>query len=420
VKIPLRGGAGFLTVQIQIDFTPFWRALRDHPEKFILALGLLLRLWVYAQNRTYWMDEGTLSTNIVGVRPLDFSDHLKGDQLAPIGFLIVERAATWAFGSSRYVARLLPLVCGLAAPLIFWRLAARILSRSAALVALTLMAFSDDAVYYSSELKPYSLDLAAALALMTAVVDALGKPVSERRAVLMAVAVAAAPWFTFASAFVIAGCGAALLFACIQSGRRRDVAVWLAVGVVWLASFVAAYRASQNILNPATTMYVFWAFAFLPLGHWPPIGRDLARSAGILLEIFVNPLNLVGPIWPRIGVVFPIALVVAGTVSLARRSRSVCLMLLAPLALAMIASALKRYPLHGRLILELVPAFYVLVAEGTDVLRVLDGTHRQLAYKLLLAFLLAYPVFSACYEATGARPRYFNSHGDLHDNIFME
>ena len=43
--------------------------------------------------------------------------------------------------------------------------------------------------------------------------------------------------------------------------------------------------------------------------------------------------------------------------------------LVLPIALAMVASAMRRYPFHGRLILELVPAFFLLIAEGTERLR---------------------------------------------------
>ena len=81
------------------------------------------------------------------------------------------------------------------------------LPRRAALVALALFAFSDDLIYYSSEMKPYSVDLAVGLAISLAALDALGKPATTRSAVWLATLVAAAPWWSFASAFVVAGCG---------------------------------------------------------------------------------------------------------------------------------------------------------------------------------------------------------------------
>ena len=82
----------------------------------------------------------------------------------PLGFLIFVRALATFLVDRNYVLRSLPLAAGLIASLfLFDRLAARVLPRRAALVALALFAFSDDLIYYSSEFKPYSLDLAFGL-----------------------------------------------------------------------------------------------------------------------------------------------------------------------------------------------------------------------------------------------------------------
>jgi len=38
---------------------------------------------------------------------------------------------------------------------------------------------------------------------------------------------------------------------------------------------------------------------------------------------------------------------------------------------------------------------------------------------VVLVLLLAYPCLSTFYEAQARRERYFNAHGDLHDNRFV-
>ena len=86
----------------------------------------------------------------------------------------------------------------------------------------------------------------------------------------------------------------------------------------------------------------------------------------------------------------------------------------------MVASALKRYPFHGRLILELVPALFLLIAEGTEVVHRLASGRVKLIYKVFLVLLLAFPCLSASYRAVEKRDRYFNQHGDLQDNIFIK
>ena len=193
------------------------------------------------------------------------------------------------------------------------------LPRRAALVALVLFAFSDDLIYYASEFKPYSLDLAFGLAITLMTSAALGRTPSTRVVVWMAILLAAAPWFSFVSAFVVAGCGMVLVLDALLAGRGRTALLWLAMGLGWLANFAIAYQASHALLVPETTMYRFWDFAFLPLGI-PPTRDGLLRSAGLLLEVFVNPLNLLAPGGSPLGVVLPLFLLVAGSLSLARRS----------------------------------------------------------------------------------------------------
>ncbi len=385
----------------------------------VLALGIFLRVVVYGHGRSYWLDEASLAANVVDQTPLDFSRPLTGDQLAPFGFLIVVRAVVSILGPSHYVTRLLPLACGIAALVAFAVLARRIMLRRPALVALALFAFSDDLIYYSSEFKPYSLDLATGLAITLLACDAVAKPATWRRAAGIALGAILAPWCSFGSAFVAAGCGLSLVLTAFLARRYRDGVVWCAIGVGWLLSFLLAYQASRVLLSPYTTMYVFWDFAFLPLWPRPSAPVSVVKAGGILLDLFVNPLNLVPPALHWLGLVLPLSLLVGGAVRLFRRSWPVWLMLVLPFALAVVASVMKRYPLHGRLILELVPAFFLLISEGTQAVFELDRGRRKLVSKAVLVLLLAYPCFSAVNEASATRPRYFNSHGDLHNNLFL-
>jgi hypothetical protein len=316
---------------------------------------------------------------------------------------------------------------------------------------LVLFAFSDDLVYYASEMKPYSLDVAIGLAITVAATGAIfdggrfrqgersgephfdlartapppprsaeehaGQPISAGRALVLAVLAIAAPWCSFPSTFIVAGCGLTLVVSSLHARRYRDAAVWGAIGAGWLASSAIAYRASLALLSSYDGMFRFWWFAFLPA--WPLSLGNLWRAAGILLEIFVNPLNLVGPIWPWAGVVIPLSLVLAGGVSLARRSPPVCAMLVLPIALAMVASAMSRYPFHGRMILGLVPEFFLLIADGSEWLRERLAGRARLIYRAVMVLLLAYPCFESFSQVAAVDRREFNPHGDLHDNLFM-
>jgi hypothetical protein len=402
----------------EIDLAPLWRvmrALRDHPAQVVIGLGVFLRVWVYLSNRSYWMDESNLLGNMRGTPILDFSTPLRGDQLAPIGFIVLERMIVSLFGESGYSTRLLPLVCGVASLWLFQRLAFRWLSGSAAMVALIFFTFSDDLVYYSSELKPYSCDLAFALAIMLAATDIVDSPLCKRRIASLGILAVSSPWFSFPSVFIVAASGVTLLIDRFARKLWRELISIALVGLCWSASFILAYRAHSALLGDPVKMNVFWNFAFLYLTADPR--ADLVRFGGVFLEFFVNPLNLV-PSWlPPQVVAFPVFLLFVGGVSLGRRKPIFFLMLGLPIALALIAAAAKKYPFHGRLILALFPAFAFMIAEATDRLRDVLGRR---VWTVVLILLLFCPCWSTIYEATGSRIREFNSHGDLHRNRFME
>jgi hypothetical protein len=90
-----------------------------------------------------------------------------------------------------------------------------------------------------------------------------------------------------------------------------------------------------------------------------------------------------------------------------------------PILLAILASSLRRYPFHGRLILELVPAFYILIALGAERLGVARAGSGRLAYKVLLVVLMGYPCLMGASQIAFKFARDFNQHGDLHRNLFL-
>jgi uncharacterized membrane protein len=417
----------FWTREFQLDLKPVGRFLRERPEDVILGIGVVLRVIVYLSNRSMWLDELSLKGNIVDKAVFDFSENLTNDQLAPFGFLIVQRALVRLLGDSNFVMRLVPMIAGILSLFLFAILARRVLPRRAAMVALVLFAFSDDLIYYSSEMKPYAVDLAVGLAITLATLAALGSPASARSASLLAATAALAPWWSFSSAFVVAGCGAVLILESVISGRYRTASIWAMLGLGWLAIFYASFVSSRALLGPYTTMYRFWDFAFIPnhstlgVDHAMEIVRaDVVKAAGILLEIFVNPLYLVAPAWPKFGVILPLVLLQIGELAMARRSWAIYLLLVLPIAMALVAAGYQKYPIHGRLMLELVPALLLLIAEGTEWLARRDRTRSSLLYKAVLIGILAFPCLAGFYHATERRLRNFNPHGDLHNNLFIE
>lgn len=407
------------TLSRPIDSTPLLNGLHVLLTRRLLdvftGLGTALRVWVYLHGRSYWMDEGSLLANIQGRAPFDFSGPLTSDQLAPPGFLAAERIIVMMFGGSPHATRLIPLACGIAALFLFRRLVERLLTRPAAIVAMFFFAFGDDPVYYSNELKPYASDLAIGLLITVLSLGELKEPPSTLRRLGLAALVVVSPWFSFPSVFVTAGCGLVLMANRLRSGRQAEVTALAALAAAWASSTFAAHRLASGLLGPATSMYVFWNFAFPPFP--PRSAADLASAANILLETFVTPLNLVPRFLPYAFALLALVMAYRGLKLLAVRDVDALAVLVLPVLLALVASVVRRYPFHGRLILWTAPMFFALIAEGVQEIRYRRG---RAWYVAVLAFLLTYPTLDTLYEATPPHVRDFNPHGDLRRNRFIE
>ena len=131
-----------------------------------VALGVILRLWEYLDFRALYMDEAALLKNLVGRSIFDFHQVLEQDQMAPPGFLVIERIMVRLPLEVRAAGRLFPLICGVVSVFFMRAAARRYLDRRAVPIAVGLFAMGDHLIYYSAEIKQYSCDLVLALAAL--------------------------------------------------------------------------------------------------------------------------------------------------------------------------------------------------------------------------------------------------------------
>jgi hypothetical protein len=394
----------------EVDFRPLLAWVKGHPAGIVLGLGALARVAQYLSGRSYWLDESSLLGNIARPRLADLFGPLWGTQLAPPGFLAVEWALYRLFGDSVYVTRFFPLVCGLAGLWLFAGVARRVLRPSAVLLGLALFASADDLIYFSSELKQYVGDVAAALAVTWVGLDLARRPATPRRLLAFGALGVAAVWFSHPSAFVLAGVGTTLLVSALS---RRDWPTFLALGaasLAWLASFAGVHHVAMNQMNHRRDLWAFWASAFPPAP--PRTLWDLSWWPRQVLYLFVNPIEFWTPLGWRLSTLPPLACFMLGCVSMGKRDRTALAMLVSPALIAALATCLKLYPFHGRLVLFLVPMLLLLIAEGAGSF--LAAYPGRAARAGVLAALLVFPACYAAYDLTSYRD--FNPWGDRRPN----
>ena len=167
-----------------------------------VAAGILCRTVQYLAHPSLWHDEALLVLNIMDrtyaglARPLDYG------QAAPPLFLWAERALLLHAGFSEYALRIVPLLSGIGALLLFALLACRLLPQAVAPWAVAWFALCGKLVWHSAEVKQYSGDVLAATLLTFLVVGRRRAGSDATRLLTVAFLAAVAIWFSFPAIFV--------------------------------------------------------------------------------------------------------------------------------------------------------------------------------------------------------------------------
>ncbi len=351
----------------------------------IISFGIIVRLVQYLYNRSLWADEAVLALNIVNRSYLELFQPLDYEQAAPIGFLLVEKLAVKIFGDNEYALRLFPLFSSILSLFLFYVLAQRCIQRTAVPIALALFASLRYLVYYASEVKQYSTDVAIAL-LSCLIAMSLGSPkLSKRQTVTFSFLGAIAIWFSYPAIFVLAGVGITSSLIGILKKQKIKITNVLVIGSTWLLSFSLFYLVSLHKVSGDEDLLKSWNRAF------PSSVFDIVWLLDALGKFFSKPLGFSGLMD---GIAIFAFLI--GCIFQFHRKKGTLAILLSPLFVTILAAYLHKYPFRSRLVLFLTPFIILLIAEGVEYLRSKTRYNFTSIAGILLLFLLLYqPLASA-------------------------
>ena len=357
-----------------------------------VALGVLTRLRQYVLDRSLWLDESFLALNILHRSPVELLKPLDYDQAAPLGFLLLEKSAVMLLGTSELVLRLIPFLCGVASVFLFAEVARRYLAPLAVPIAVGLFAISDPLIYYSSEAKQYSGDVAATLLLYLLLRPLIDQSqVDLARRVTCAFAGAASVWFSQATVFTLAALGLVALW---RAYREKDAGrfAWLtAICATWASSLLVYYLVSLRAIHQNQNLLRYWYEAFAPLP--PSLYADTSWALTSLANLVTYPFV---SRHAQLGLESGIATAaVLGALELNAMQKRRSLVLVLPSALTLAAAAFQLYPFSGRLLLFLVPSIVLLVASGFALVVNATGNTRPVIGILLIGFVCIAPLLTA-------------------------
>jgi hypothetical protein len=350
----------------------------------LVLVGSSLRIHTWLAEHSLWVDEAMVALNILDRGYLELATPLAYKQMAPIGYLWLEKATTQLFGTSEMVFHFPSLIASIGLLVVVAWIGLRVLGPLAALIALTFIAINPQLIYYANELKPYGMDAAIAAVWFAATAPWDSAKWSSRRRIGVGILGIAAVLLSFTSVFVIAGTGLARAGGQLLRKERSDciadlTALVPAAGIFLLQFFLVSGNAQSQYIDP------YWSRGFLPVPPTSPAEvKELLRQYFALFEDHLG-LRFTG----LGGVLFAI-----GALALLKSQKELAAALLLPLLFLLTASALDLYPMVERLVKFVTPILVLIMAAGVRVLMTRLQTV-PMASIALVFMLLIYPLLDS-------------------------
>lgn len=366
-----------------------------------IGWGIALRLIQFFSGRSLWADEAKISLNILNRSYAELTQVLDYNQVAPIGFLWIEKLATQLLGSNEFALRLFPLISGIISLFLIYYLAKHYLHPIAIPISVAFFACNRELIYYSSEIKQYSSDVGIGL-LVLAILHSASNRLKTSQVYLFSIVGAIVVWFSHPSVFVLVGVFLSItipqVIRHIKDKESLHLLGWLVVCSVWIISFGSFYILAIQTASSNEELLTSW----LSYRAFPKSFLDLDWLIYSLKRFFWNPLDFPKPFFDKVA----IAAFIIGCAALYQRSKQNLFILLLPTAITIGATYLHKYPFYNRIILFLTPFFFLIMAAGLAFLLDLKSKRQSIrAVSMITGWVCVSLLF---YVYTLHIPQYLN------------
>jgi len=322
----------------------------------VVAASALTAICQFVHNREMLLDESWLALNILNrdfvglLRPLDYQ------QVAPILFLWIDKVFSIIIPRSACGFRIVPLLSFLAAFLFLVPLLRRhIADLKLIVVVLGFYCFNNLVLIHGSvQGKQYMTDVLVLATMFYLVSKEFN--CEKTRLWLIAATGAVAVFLSNVAPIILFTCGVYILYEEFVVSRRCRWLPWLPVFAVWLGCFGVYYYFFIAGHPTYSFMTDYWGYTFMPLDSLTGIAHFLLERSSFILSFFF-PYSV--PLALKLA--FPIA---GLAVLVWKRNWRLLILVVTPLLVHLILSALKLYPFDLRLMLYAFPSIIIAIAAG--------------------------------------------------------
>ncbi|MCK4824594.1 glycosyltransferase family 39 protein, partial [bacterium] len=277
-------------------------------------------------------------------------------QVAPIGFLMVERFFVELFGPGEYALRFFPFLAGIVSIILFYSVAKRLTSGRIALIASLLFTFSYYLIYYTVEVKQYILDVFLLLIIVRFIYISGQNQNSLGRFIISGIIGAVSIWFSNVSVFVLTGIGIWMIASVLKSKKISSIMGYLLMTAFWLGSFAIYYLYFiRNHPHGNLQTDAFQSINFLPgTSGFIGTGKWILTNLGGLFEYSIG----------RIGGFIGIFLSLIAFYFIYRRKDYTLLIFCLPIFIHLVLSLFSVYPFGRRFTLYSIPVVFIYMSYG--------------------------------------------------------
>lgn len=319
-------------------------------------IGILSAIINFIYNRSLWVDEAMISLNIINSSFYDLLKPLEMNQVAPIGFLLIQKMMAMVFNNQDWSLRIFPLVAYLLSVLLIYKLSFRFFNNekisllSAAMFSLNLLV-----VYYSTEAKQYSSDIFICLLLIYCTVCLF--PFQNKNAVIKLLLLGfVSIWISNIAVIVLFSAGLWMFFLNLkkQSAQRGVLSLVL---LSWLVSFLVYYILFIKNHPSRNDMLVYWGrlYSFMPSNFF-----SFEPYRFIYLKFYFIFSDILH--FKKYSIVFILFYFLGLVVSF--RKTKFSFLFIFPFILHFLLSSQHLYPFETRLILYFIPLIIILLSAG--------------------------------------------------------
>jgi hypothetical protein len=359
----------------------------------LIAVGIVLRLRQYLFNRDFWVDEAMLATNIENRGFADLLKPLDYIQVSPLGFLYLEKITITLFGYDERIFRLWPLIFGILAIIFFYKLLKKLANPIVTTISLAIFVFSYKLIYYSSELKQYSLELLIAIIFYYFILDEKITSFSGKKLLWLGVYGAVAVWFSFSIPFVMVTVGIWLAFELVRQKKLNELLRYIPMGLMWFISFVVYYFTIIVHYKENQLLQIrYWTGE----NKWMPLqystSSDFLWYFDAMREYFIH----VAGAW-NVEALY-IFFILFACVFYIMRKQYYYLVFFLIIPLALLLSGLKIIPFAGRVLLFTSAGSIILLVSGLYFLSDVRDRFKKPIFILLVVLVLFQPFMISAFQ----------------------